>query len=404
MSCLPSFSFSQSIPSAVRPYNDPPVSTQGEREPNTPIMTSTAIDNFDTPYDKLSQVSVSHRRVDSFEWVITQSAPNTPPTMNSTQQKSYSPAPTRLISSAPLPAPNEHWSIGAQPCEAKERRGFFDWWTSPSLASGKGYTKISKEEENDQPASVCRPIEGPSRPLLHGTHTNTESFTRFKEPPFDTNNHQLRPSQELNALGIVFPCTPPSSPPDSIFQKSYRPQSSPNVSPRVSAPRLSKRVSFSPIIDEIGLKSSSGIEPSGPQTSLWGSYLPSSFLVARPPISRTTSLPVSKGKTLLRPILRRSTSLCQPVPESRLSTEMTCLRFKRGVEDAGGTVVTALPIPAQRLSMEASCTDSRRTVGQNSDDTDRAFASLLQAAQKHGRQRCDFLLSNSSCGIDEHCN
>ena len=391
MSCLPLFSFSPSIPSALKPNNDLPVLRSGEQGPVTSSTIPKSTEMVESLYDKLSRVSVSHRRVDSFEWVMTQSAPNTPPTSLDSNHQPYSPPPTRLVGSAPLPVPNETWSTSSRPFEGRGKRGYFDWWSSPSLVNSKGYARISaveEEDDTDRPAPTST-----GRESVTGSSRSPSPEARMQTSASSPNggNH-LRASQELNALGIVFPCTPPASPPASRTWKSPRPSGSPKVSPRVSATCLPKRVSFSPIVDEVVLETFPDFESSKQPPSYWGSYLPSSFLVARPPLPRTASFPVPRRTIATRPILKRSTSLNhQPSYESTPSTEMIPLSPRTDAED---TVMVASPIPTQRLPVAALRADGHRHMGGDLGEPDRVFVSLLQAAQKPARRRCDSLLSD----------
>ena len=395
MSCLPLFTFSQSLPLKVLPGNDTSTSKLVGQAPKTPAMTPKTIDDFDTPYDKLSRVSISHRRVDSFEWVMTQSAPNTPSTVSGSQYQPYTPPPARVIGSAPLPVPNEHWSTGTRPVQGSAKRSakqsFFDWWTSPSPSNACGYTKILEVEEPEASTSVRVSKTEPSRPPLHRAHTSPE-------PPITLDNH-LRPTHELNALGIVLPSIPPVSAPTSILEKPDPITSSPNEVPRVSVARLPKRVSFSPIIDEVFLEAFPDSKPSGPQESPWGSYLPSSFLVARPPMPRNNSSPAPRSKSPARTILKHSISVDpQQIQGSRPSTEMTCLQFQPSVMDKPNAMTAASPIPTGRLLAMAARNNMGRTIDDESGNTDKAFADLLQITPKKGRQRCDSLLSGSPGG------
>lgn len=403
MSCLPLFSFNSSILTAFRPYGSPPVSELGGQEPEISVTLSESSEELESPYDKLSQVSVSHRRVDSFEWVMTHSAPNTPPTMGDSTG-SYSPPLERLIESAPLPVPNENWSTYPNVCEGKERRGYFDWWSSPSLENGQGYFKISQDE---------RRVERSSKPPARSAYGSRTSYTVKAQVHIDPvshahstdlssstmENNQLGHSHEFNALGIVFSDIPSPSPLASICSKSLQSQDLPAVSSQVSAPRLPKRVSFSPIVYEVVLEAFPNLESPRQQQPSWGSYLPSSFLVARPPLLRTSSSPAPKGKTAIRPILRRSTSLNhQPGYDSSTSTEMTSMLAQSNAKDA---VAMISPMPTQRLSTTASRADNDEHVGEESNWTDKAFVSLLQTAQRPARVRCDSLLSNKSSDFGE---
>ncbi|KAF9697501.1 hypothetical protein EKO04_003979 [Ascochyta lentis] len=404
MSCLPLLSFSPSIPSVFRPYNPSPVLGPGQKEPLTPISTPELCEDLESPYDKLSQVSVSHRRVDSFEWVMTQSAPNTPPTSGESSCELFSPVPARLIRSAPLPVPNESWSRISKPGEAREKRGYFDWWTSPSLGNDKGYTKISEDEglgEHDLLAFTStrqNMSAGSARAPKAQIHESAASHTHAGRCFPSTENHQVRPSQELNALGIVFPYTPPPSPPVPTVAKSPPPIYSPNPSLSQSTPPLPKRVSFSPVIDEVIFETSSDSKSLVQQPLSWGSYLPSSFLVARPPLPRTTSSPVSRKKTAIRPILRRSTSLNHAVyndlrssREDKKSTEMIRLPpLQQGDERTTCETSISSSMPTQRLSSGAMYTSDSRA------ETDRAFAMLLQTTKKPARRRCDSMVSIKS--------
>lgn len=339
-------------------------------------------------YDKLAQVSVSHRRVDSFEWVMTQSAPNTPPTSDGTSFKPYSPPPERLVSSASLPVPNEHWSTGSASKRGKQQRGYFDWWSSPSLGNGNGYAMIPGDEEhNERCASTLRQsIAGPS--ISHLTQARTKEPGTSTTLSSSENDDRLQPSQELNALGIVFPDTPPPSPPTSKVLKTPQSYVAHIASPRTPAPRLPKRVTFSPVIDAVTLESFPDYNEQ--HSSPWGSYLPSSFLVARPALHRTSSLPVTKATTVIRPILRRSTpSEVQPTR----TTEMVRLSPRTDSKD---TTTVNSPLPAQRLLLAKAHGTEHKDLGRASSEADKAFVSLLQEPHKASWRRCDSLLSNVS--------
>ncbi|KAF2993212.1 hypothetical protein E8E13_000548 [Curvularia kusanoi] len=358
-------------------------------------MSPEAPQSPDDLYDKLSQVSVSHRRVDSFEWVMTQSAPNTPQTMPDSRDGSFSPLPTRRIGSAPLPVPNEMWSSNPRPRAGAPRRGYFDWWPSPNLGfSQEGYTRVStseNEEELDRTEHVAdsrRSIAGPSRPFVAEQTQAPATLSNSNSPPL--------PSQELNALGIILPPTPPSTPPTSSSSKAS-PSSHPiECSPQVTS-RLPKKVTFSPIIDKVELESFPEFESIRQSPSLWGSYLPSSFLIARPAINRTVSSPVPtlpKKLVAPRPILKRpSPQMYQLDDDFTPSTEMIRMSSEASLK---GARQAASPIPSRRPSVVQPRTDGIRQLDGNSGQTDSAFAAILQATQKPRRTRCDSLLSNSS--------
>lgn len=390
MSCLPLFSFSPSMPTAPKAQVDQPIPEPQEQRLASLSMSPEACRSPDDLYDKLSQVSVSHRRIDSFEWVMTQSAPNTP----QTRSESFSPPPARRVGSAPLPVPNETWSSNPKPRMGGRKRGYFDWWPSPTLGfGGEGYTRVSTSETEDEDMSESesnsrRSIAGPSRPLIP---------ERTQDPASpSTGNSQLLPSQELNALGIIFPPTPPSTPPTTSTSEAS-PPSSPPMNSLQTTPRLPKRVTFSPIIDKVELESFPDFDYQRQPPPSWGSYLPSSFLVARPTLNRTTSSPVptlSKRVVAPRPILKRSSFLNHQLGNDSIpSTEMT--RMSSGANTKGVPGV-ASPLPSQRLSITASRTDGVRQLGGGSGQADSAFVALLQAAQKPTRSRCDSLLSNTS--------
>ncbi|KAJ8117427.1 hypothetical protein OPT61_g1365 [Boeremia exigua] len=368
-----------------------PASDADERGMKTPAKTLRTSAVNDGLYDKLSQVSVSHRRVDSFEWVMTQSAPNTPPTTLNSGLKSFSPPPARLVESAPLPVPGELWSLSSSPRkEPPQKRGYFDWWPSPFAGTSTGYTKVPSVEDADE--------------VVLQMHARDEAFTaeilrplkpddRTKAPvssPFEI--EQLRTPQELNALGIVFTDSPPHSPSISDVSESTQP-SAPPKDLREAAPRVSKRVSFSPLIDEVVLETFPEHDYMSTPASHWGSYLPSSFLVARPPLTRTASSPVPRRTMAARPILKRSTSsMSHATEEATPSTEMIGLSRKIEFEDA----IAVSPIPTQRLSAATLRTGGQRQVGETSDETDSVFVTALQAMSKSGRRRCDSLLSDGT--------
>lgn len=240
----------------------------------------------------------------------------------------------------------------------------------------------------DSESSSRRSIAGPSRPLI-------PEQTQSPASP-STGNSQLLPSQELNALGIIFPPTPPSTPPTKSTSEASPPSCSPRYSPHV-APRLPKRVTFSPIIDKVELESFPDFDYHRQPPPSWGSYLPSSFLVARPTLNRTTSSPVptlAKRAVAPRPILKRSSSSNHQLGNDYIpSTEMTRMSSRANEKGVFGI---ASPLPSQRPSITASRTDGARQLGGGSGQTDSAFVALLQAAQKPKRSRCDSLLSNTS--------
>lgn len=242
---------------------------------------------------------------------------------------------------------------------------------------------MSESESNSR-----RSIAGPSRPLIP---------ERTQDPASpSTGNSQLLPSQELNALGIIFPPTPPSTPPTTSTSEAS-PPSSPPMNSLQTTPRLPKRLTFSPIIDKVELESFPDFDYQRQPPPSWGSYLPSSFLVARPTLNRTTSSPVPtlpKRVVAPRPILKRSSFLNHQLGNDSIpSTEMT--RMSSGANTKGVPGV-ASPLPSQRLSITASRTDGVRQLGGGSGQADSAFVALLQAAQKPTRSRCDSLLSNTS--------
>lgn len=391
MSCLPLFSFGQTLPAAFKSSNASSDPSQKDLWPPTHAIARHSNDEVDDRYDKLARVSVSHRRVDSFEWVMTQSAPNTPPTLNS-KYEPYSPPPVRRVGSAPLPVPHETWSTSSQPLDGRQKRGYFDWFSSPILGFNQGYTKVpatEPEDHLDSPESLSATqtstvgLSQPFRPHA-GTQTPTSPYSDCDE---------VQPMRELNALGIVFPCTPPSSPPSPDTQRALDPRSSPGS----AAQRLPKHVSFSPVVTEAAAKTFSECDSTVQPSTSWGSYLPSSFLVARPSMTRTmTSPPVSKT-IATRPILKRSTSYQPPVRQGTSSTEMVRISRKH---DAGNKAIAVSPIPTQRLSTGTSHADGHRIVGDKSGETDSAFVAMLHVTQKPARQRCDSLLSNASLSVD----
>jgi hypothetical protein len=414
MPCLPLMSFSSSISSVLRP-SDPPIrSGLSENEHPIPILTPNSPTGFESPYDKLSRMSVSHRRNDSFEWV-TQSAPNTPPTLGEASYEPYTPPPARLIGSAPLPVPNESWTGVPSPHEEKGQRRLFDWWSLPSFSNDKGYAKIpiyeewgqhdahTSNEATDESSAAPPKALAPQEQKAPALDARSARLTSLRE------NNQLRPSEELNALGILFLSTPPPSPSGLTISKPALPFVSPHISSRVPAPRLPKRVSFSPVIDEVISEPFPDFTPPEQQSLTWGSYLPSSFLVARPPLPRTTSLPMSRGKTIIRPILRRSTSQNDyPSYHSRLncplagSTEMIRLS-PQSIEKSTAPydVAEPSPMPTQRLSASALRSHRQRCIDQSTEEADRAFVSLLEVAQKPARRRCDSMLSTTSSNTSE---
>ncbi|KAF3032236.1 hypothetical protein E8E11_002528 [Didymella keratinophila] len=346
----------------------------------TPQVTQTS----DDLYDKLSQVSVSHRRLNSFEWVMTQSAPNTPPTSGETSHKSFSPPPQRPAASAPLPVPGELWSTGPRRKIGKPQRGYFDWWSSPSLSNGTGYAMIpnSEEHEEENVSYARRSITTPSIPYVSEGRRDAERS--FRASSTCGIRGGLRLCHELNALGIVLPDTPPPSPPPTLEASNTAELHLAHQTPSSTSPsRPPKRVTFSPIVDEVTLESFSDFNEQHP--THWGSYLPSSFLVARPSLPRTTSMPATQAKTATRPILRRSTSFMSQITRN---TEMTYLSAK-GDES---TPVVVSSIPAPRPSVSHSPVTGHASRGTN--EADKAFASLLRATHKPSPRRYGSLLSN----------
>lgn len=392
MSCLPLFSFNPSLSSALKPQDASSGPRPYEQQQPAPMVTPSLTNEVDDLYDKISRVSVSHRRVDSFEWVMAQSAPNTPPTSLDSKYEPYSPPAARVVGSAPLPVPNEMWSSNSQACDGRQKRGYFDWWPSPILGSNKGYTKLSTSDDGGKSGlgspSANRPsMTGSSQPFKPQTGPQTPTSPYLED-------HEVRPSQELNALGIVFPCTPPPSPPASHM--AYEPK----CAPQASASQSSKRVSFSPIVDEAAPETFPGFGIEIQPSLSWGSYLPSSFLVARPPLTRTASSPAARRTRATRPILKRSSSTYQhPVRRPMPSTEMIHLSRMSNGED---TLVVASPIPKQRLSLATLRANGSRQVGDNSVKTDSAFVEMLQPT-KPTRRRCDSLLSNTSLSVVNEC-
>lgn len=385
MSCLPLFSFSPSFPSALRSAESSTISRSNKQCLSTLSMTPRFTQTIEPLYDKLSKVSVSHRRLDSFEWVMTRSAPNTPPTSGETNVEPLSPPPQRLATSAPLPVPSELWSTGPQRKIGKPQRGYFDWWSSRSFSNGTGYATIPKDEEYEE-ATIFRGRRSTTKPSIPyefggrsdvGRRVRASSTTEFRG--------RLHPSHELNALGIVLPDTPPPSPPTLEAPNTAELHLAHESTSSTSPSRPPKRVTFSPIVDEVTLESFSDFKEQ--RQMHWGSYLPSSFLVAQPPLPRTTSRPATQAKTATRPILRRSTSFTSQVTRN---LEMTHLSAKRNES----MLVVVLPIPAQRPSVSNS-----PVIGHSSRDTieaDKAFASLLRATHNPSRRRCDSLLSNTA--------
>lgn len=385
MSCLPLFSFSPSLTSALKPGEDSSNSRSNAQCPATPSMTSRVTHASEDLYDKLSQVSVSHRRVDSFEWIMNQSAPNTPPASHETSFEPFSPPPQRLATSAPLPVPGELWSTGPQRNFRKPQRGYFNWWSSPSLKNGTGYTMIPDEEEHEDRHAFPRrkSIAGPSRSHTVEARTSTWSCARASSTCGDRN--QLESSQKLNALGIVLPDTPPPSPPDSKVSSTAESFLAYQILSGTSSPRRPKRVTFSPVIDEVTLGAFPDFKEQ--RSAPWGSYLPSSFLVAQPSLPRTCSMPVTQAKTAIRPILRRSTS---SDPQFSRNTEMAHILSKK--EEPTPVVISSLP--AQRPAVSHSPVVGHAS--RDTDEADKAFALLLRATHKPVRRRCDSLLSIAS--------
>lgn len=413
MTCLPLLSFSPSIPAVFRPYDSPPVFQTDEEESRNAVFTPPATpEDANSPYDKLSQVSVSHRRVDSFEWVMTQSAPNTPPTMSRSSRESFSPPPARLIASAPLPVPNETWSTAPIAREVKEKRGYFDWWSSPSLSNDKGYAQIPRiGEPVEQIGSSLGlvnhdPCDRPSRTFA--AHVSMSPAPRVPSTirASPSKHSALSPSEELNALGITFPDTPPPSPSRSGRTKSFQTDIEPSTASDVSPQRLPKRVSFSPIIDEVAIEPWSKLESLEYQGMSWGNYLPSSFLVARPPLPRVNTLPATRGKRVIRPILRRQTPLH---PESlqgstldaaeKKSTEMRPLSSKQCAEGLSSEMTNHSSMPTERLSMADSIGHEHGHSSVSRAEADRLFVSLFQVAQKPARRRCDSIISTTSSTV-----
>lgn len=371
--------------------HDFPSTPRSDEQPPVPTVATSLTDGFDGLYDKISRVSVSHRRVDSFEWVMAKSAPNTPPSSLASEYGPYSPPAARLIGSAPLPVPHETWSTSSQASDGRQKRGYFDWWPSPILGPNKGYTKLSTSDVEDQPCleSSSTSEVGKSRPFKPQTGLQTPIRLSLED-------NEIRPAEELNALGIVFPCTPPSTPPASDVPRACERK----CSPRTAAPRLSKRVSFSPVIDEVALETFLNLESANQSPLSWGSYLPSSFLVARPPLKKTTSSPATRTTATTRPILKRSSSAYEhPVRRPAISTEMIHLSLQC---DSNNSVVMASPIPTQRLSTATLRADGRRQVGDNSGQADSAFAQMLQPT-KPARHRCDSLLFDTSLPYVTQC-
>jgi hypothetical protein len=385
MSCLPLFSFSPSIPSVLRPAEGSTVPNPHAQCLATPPITPRVTSASEDLYDKLSQVSVSHRRVDSFEWVMTQSAPNTPSTPDGTSFRPFSPPPQRLTSSAPLPVPGELWSTGPQRKIGKPQRGYFDWWSSPSFSNSTGYAMIPTDEacEEQNASHARRSITGPSTP--HVSEEGTDAGPCSRASSTDADRDQLQPSQGLNALGIVLHDTPPPSPSTLKALNTANPYIARQTPSSASSSRLPKRVTFSPIIDEVALSPFSEFKEQRP--THWGSYLPSSFLVARPPLPRTASMPAARTMTATRPILRRAGS---SEPRFTRSTEMA----KLSSNETERTPVVVPSIPTQRPSVSHSPVVGH--ANRNTNEADKAFASLLRGTHKPSRRRRDSLLSNAS--------
>ncbi|KAJ4986964.1 hypothetical protein SVAN01_07505 [Stagonosporopsis vannaccii] len=397
MSCLPLSSFTPSL-SAVLKLDDVPSTSRSrsdEQQSPHPLIAQGFTDEVDGRYDKLSPVSVSHRRVDSFEWPMAQSAPNTPPTSLGSNYKSYSPPAIRAVGSAPLPVPNETWSTRSQAGDGRQKRGYFDWWPSPILEFDKGYTKLSTSDYENEPDLQSPSVNEASETGISRTVRPQTGLQTAIHPSSDDNRN--RALRELNALGIVISYTSPSSLPPSHMLRAHEPK----VFPRPAAPQLLKRVSFSPVIDEVVSETSPGFDSANKPVLLWGSYLPSSFLVALPPLTRTTSSPAARRTTTTtRPILKRSSSAHQHlIPPSTPSTELICLVPKSGPED---TVIVASPTPTHRLSTRKLRADGLRQVGGDLGETDSTFVDMLQST-KPTRCRCDSLLSNTSFSVDTDC-
>jgi hypothetical protein len=155
---------------------------------------------------------------------------------------------------------------------------------------------------------------------------------------------------------------------------------------------LPKRVSFSPVIDEVILESPTEAESSKYETPSWGSYLPSSFLVARPPLPRTTSLPAIRERHVIRPILRHSISSdSHSAPRLSLdftavnSTEMTQVSQKENSDSPSHSIGEPSSMPTQRISTSESQAHGRRHTEEDPEAVDRAFVELLEATQnQHG--------------------
>lgn len=403
MSCLSLLSFSPSIPSVFRAYDPPPVSNPDEQHPQTPIMTPPrSPEELDSPYDKLSQVSVSHRRVDSFEWVMTQSAPNTPPSLDGSDYNPFLPPPVRHVRSAPLPVPNESWSGPPRSCKAKDKRGYFDWWSSPRLNNDKGYERIPRSEEPTEHDAlglnnaIQKSLERPPQTIIPQAHSSPASHSSPAYcTPLASHDH-LRPLEGLNALGILLPDTPPASPQTTESSGLFPPFPPSRVDAEVSKPRVPKRVSFSPVIDEVVLLPWSELDSREQKKISWGGYLPSSFLVAQPPIARSTLPPVIRGKSATRPILRRSTSLHRNAPQDSIlvsmnqkNVEMMRISPRQSKKGTPFNAPGLSPIPAQRLPAGDLHTHVRGHKGDDRAKTERAFVLLLQAAQKPATRRLD---------------
>ncbi len=384
MSCVPLFSLRPVISAAFGSFHDTADSDVGEQRSVGRATTPTSTNEVDNLYDKLLQVSISHRRVDSFEWVMTQSAPNTPPSTLDSRQKPFLPPPPRLVNSEPLPVPGEMWSIGPQPCQEISKRGSFDWWPSPSLRPSGGYTRISIVEDEDEPEEQLQTLASPTSIAAPSRwHDLGDGRKATAISPVESNH--LQSPQELNALGIVLPCTPShSAPPPSARSRESVPK---------AMPRLSKRVSFSPVVDEVVPEAFPHFDSKSQPASHWSSYFPSSFVVARPPLLRSTSSPLLHRNKATRPILKRSASSISETAQNAFpGTEMIDHPKKANVE----TTAAVSLIPTQRLSATNLDGGGQRKVEKSSDNTDSVFAAILQAPRKSGRLRCDSLLSNVS--------
>lgn len=362
MSCLPLFFFSSSTPSASEQFEDSKSDAQSSTDPSIALGTGNEIEGL---YRKLSRVLSSHRRVNSFEWVMTRSAPNSPPIKDDTSHEMCFTPSERLIASAPLPVPDELWSDGLYPKRGKQQRGYFEWWSSPSVGNNHGYAMVPGDEEvQKRLASILRvPVVNTPKICTTDARTIRSSRSRAASPP-STECDRLSPS----ALGIIFPDTPLSSPPTSRIIENTHLQVTDRTSSLPPASRLPKRVTFSPVVDDLAAGSFRTFPEQ--HTSSWGSYLPSAFLVARPPSPRKILAPITRASTVIKPILRRSvfseTQQTSPI-------EMVCFIPRTKSQSISDAIST---IPAQRLSVSLLSVFTSST--RDSIDADKRFVTLLR--------------------------